>query len=676
MKQQTIYVLLILMLETFILYLVAGTWLPALFLAALVSASFLHNYFVKEYKPMFGIIISLVTLFLVFALPNHNDFRYLWCAVSLHLWYLNYSLGVDRKREPLMKTLIIISGFIPCWYAFNAVGFFSHIQVMFLYLGSFAVFVLCWLSLQADFNSSVKPAKLLMFKLMLFLSFTLLLSFTAGRMVYNKPVRKFFKRLQNSFNFDKDLNLGRKPPRRTRLTDDFNLNANANQNRSSVNAFIQQKSDSEQPRLRLPIYLRKSGFSEFTGNKWIPTKVARDNWFFDEDDGSNDGWTIVSKIKTNISTDYVVYLSEPNSSFTFCLPGTVAVGLPKIFRGSDQTYKMERRRKRNMIAYAAHSYLLKYADIQYKDLEAGVVGGKYLKLPDKPLMDRLKKDTDRLTGGTVGTMKKIRTIKDYMSNKFTYEMKLSNPKQNMLEDFLYGAKRGNCTLFATAFALYLRAAGIPARVGTGYCSSTYDAQNDVYVFYNDDAHAWTEVCLKEYGWVIIDATPSSGYVAKGNRAHDFADNKDDFNFISGSDALASRFSAGNFARDISFKKTGYYFLILVIFGLIVSFVYVMAKNFSRFRKPYLKNGFTGKRERELTFFAVFCSYFAGKGCRRKRGETAMEYFFRLKNVNLIGSEFDDMLPYYYAVKYENTAPSLEFEKTLVSKIKQMKREGD
>lgn len=664
--------LLMLFFEAVILFLISANPVPIIYMVVLAAISCLHHSLVKNYKPMFGIIISSLTLFLVFTIEDHHDFLILWCVISLHIWYLDYCLSTHNpSSEPLMKTLIIISGFVPCWHAINAVPAAGFLQAVFLSLGSFAVLLFCWLSVQADFNTAKKPAKWLMLKLMLLLCVTLMLSFTAGRLLYTKTIKDFFARLQNTWDFEKDLDLSGRLPGRSRLPDDFSLNTDSSKNSTSVNAFIQQKREAGEPRLRLPIYLRKSGYAEFSGGKWLPAKVSRDNWAFDEDDGSDDGWTVVGNVRTNITTDYVVYLSEPGSSSVFCLPGTVAVGLPKVFKGSDQTYRMERPR-RNMISYAAHSYMLKYYDIENRNLKPGMTGNKYLELPANPLMNKLKKDTNLLTGGAVNTMDKISKLKKYMSSRFTYEQKLSKPRKNMLENFLYGERKGNCTLFATAFALYLRAAGIPSRVGTGYCSSTYDLVNDVYVFYNDDAHAWTEVCLEDYGWVIVDATPQSGYVSKNERYHDFADSRDNFNYISGADTLAHRFRGTNQRGSLAMKQTGFYFYILILVCAIISLVFMMIKSFSRFKQLDQGKRRGSGKETELTFFSHFCRFFAEKGVRRKKGETAMEYYLRLKNMQVLNSEFDDMLPYYYSVKYENSAPSLDFEKGLIQKIQSMR----
>lgn len=52
----------------------------------------------------------------------------------------------------------------------------------------------------------------------------------------------------------------------------------------------------------------------------------------------------------------------------------------------------------------------------------------------------------------------------------------------------------------------MRAAGIPARVVTGYAGGTYNGLGNYWVVRRMDAHAWSEVWLAGRGWVRVDPT--------------------------------------------------------------------------------------------------------------------------------------------------------------------------
>lgn len=72
--------------------------------------------------------------------------------------------------------------------------------------------------------------------------------------------------------------------------------------------------------------------------------------------------------------------------------------------------------------------------------------------------------------------------------------------------FLEEADRGYCVHFATAAAVLLRSAGIPARYVTGYRTDT--VAGETVKVTSDDAHAWVEYYnYRTWTWNILEATP-------------------------------------------------------------------------------------------------------------------------------------------------------------------------
>src|SRR5690606_15620255 len=57
-----------------------------------------------------------------------------------------------------------------------------------------------------------------------------------------------------------------------------------------------------------------------------------------------------------------------------------------------------------------------------------------------------------------------------------------------------------------AYVVLMRAAGIPARVATGYVGGYRNPFGDYWIVRNSDAHAWAEVWLPGRGWVRVDPT--------------------------------------------------------------------------------------------------------------------------------------------------------------------------
>lgn len=77
---------------------------------------------------------------------------------------------------------------------------------------------------------------------------------------------------------------------------------------------------------------------------------------------------------------------------------------------------------------------------------------------------------------------------------------------NTIDNFLFEAQRGFCAHYAGSFVFLMRAAGIPARVVTGYQGGEWNEQGQYLAIHQYDAHAWTEVWLQGQGWVRVDPT--------------------------------------------------------------------------------------------------------------------------------------------------------------------------
>ncbi|MEO5703328.1 MAG: DUF3488 and transglutaminase-like domain-containing protein [Gammaproteobacteria bacterium] len=82
----------------------------------------------------------------------------------------------------------------------------------------------------------------------------------------------------------------------------------------------------------------------------------------------------------------------------------------------------------------------------------------------------------------------------------------TGPRGNPVDEFLFETRSGFCEHYSAAFTTMMRAAGIPARVVTGYQGGELNTLGDYLIVRQSDAHAWTEVWLKNRGWVRVDPT--------------------------------------------------------------------------------------------------------------------------------------------------------------------------
>jgi len=89
---------------------------------------------------------------------------------------------------------------------------------------------------------------------------------------------------------------------------------------------------------------------------------------------------------------------------------------------------------------------------------------------------------------------------------FYYTLNPPSLGPNGIDDFLFNTRRGFCEHYAGAFVFLMRAAGVPARVVTGYQGGEANPLGDYLIVRQADAHAWAEIWLADRGWVRIDPT--------------------------------------------------------------------------------------------------------------------------------------------------------------------------
>ena len=89
---------------------------------------------------------------------------------------------------------------------------------------------------------------------------------------------------------------------------------------------------------------------------------------------------------------------------------------------------------------------------------------------------------------------------------FAYTLEVPIAGRNEVDDFLFDRKQGYCEHFSSAFVVLMRAAGVPARVVTGYAGGYRNPIGDYWLVLHSDAHAWAEIWLPRRGWVRLDPT--------------------------------------------------------------------------------------------------------------------------------------------------------------------------
>lgn len=95
---------------------------------------------------------------------------------------------------------------------------------------------------------------------------------------------------------------------------------------------------------------------------------------------------------------------------------------------------------------------------------------------------------------------------EWVRREFAYTLETPLLGRHAVDEFLFDHKAGFCEHFAGSFVVLMRAAGIPARVVTGYAGGYRNPLGDYWLVRRSDAHAWAEAWLPGRGWTRVDPT--------------------------------------------------------------------------------------------------------------------------------------------------------------------------
>ncbi|MBU0621621.1 MAG: DUF3488 and transglutaminase-like domain-containing protein [Gammaproteobacteria bacterium] len=205
---------------------------------------------------------------------------------------------------------------------------------------------------------------------------------------------------------------------------------------------------------------------------------------------------------SNVSAplDYTVTLEPHNKPWLFALEMPTKISLPAVFAPDFQLLSKSRVNAR--LRYSASSSLGYRANVD----EAPPQLRRALLLPTD-LNPRTRRLAEEWRAQNDSAEALVNTALAHF-NREGFEYTLEPPLLgiNGVDQFLFETKQGFCEHYAGSFVVLMRAAGIPARVVTGYQGGEFNELGGYYILRQSDAHAWAEVWLGERGWVRIDPT--------------------------------------------------------------------------------------------------------------------------------------------------------------------------
>jgi len=274
----------------------------------------------------------------------------------------------------------------------------------------------------------------------------------------------------------------------TGLSNDMSPGSLSNLIQSNEVAF-RVRFEGEIPRHQ-DLYWRGPVFSRYDGQTWTasPASVnAVPNMQYSDDTANR--------------TEYVVTLEPHQRQWLFALEHPI--------KSADATYRMSRE----LQLYNDKKITTVTQYSMTSDSRARNLGlfpeerQKNLQLPDQ-LNEQTRELAQRWKASSGGDPEAIiRTALRYFNEQpFVYTLRPALLGNDAMDDFLFETRRGFCEHYSSAFVYIMRAAGIPARVVTGYQGGDVNPVDDYLIVRQSNAHAWAEVWLEDRGWVRHDPT--------------------------------------------------------------------------------------------------------------------------------------------------------------------------
>ena len=257
-----------------------------------------------------------------------------------------------------------------------------------------------------------------------------------------------------------------------------------------------------------PSYWRVELYDTYTSQGWsnrpVTEKLIEKNEPWENDSILADGEIITYSVTTNIKTDALLTAGDYVSADTNVLAGDIggdliSVTMPRVLSPGEY-YTVTSR------ISSPSSEALSQVGNDYPSS----VSTQYVRL-SSDFPDEIRELSKEITRDTITPYQKVVAIDKYLS-QFPYEEEIEAPPEGTdgVSFFLYTQKSGFCLYFASAMVVMLRSVDVPARLAVGYIPGEFGEEEDEYILRNKDYHAWAQVYFTGYGWVDIEATPSTG----------------------------------------------------------------------------------------------------------------------------------------------------------------------
>lgn len=244
--------------------------------------------------------------------------------------------------------------------------------------------------------------------------------------------------------------------------------------------------DTPQPRDR---YWRGLVLTLFNGRTWSGNDPYR-------------GARVNEQVKTiGRQIDYQITMEPTRQPWVFSLDMPASWNLPRTFMGPQQQLARSRPIDQR-VSFEAVSFLDYRTEVELTDFARDF----YQRVPaeSNPKSQELAVQMRAQAGSDAEYVEAVLMM--FHEQEYFYTLDPPALGRNSVDQFLFDTMRGFCEHYASAFAVMMRAAGVPARVVLGYQGGEVNPMGGHMIVRQSDAHAWNEVWFEDVGWRRVDPT--------------------------------------------------------------------------------------------------------------------------------------------------------------------------
>lgn len=236
-------------------------------------------------------------------------------------------------------------------------------------------------------------------------------------------------------------------------------------------------------------YWRGLVLTQFNGRTWSGNDPYR-------------GARVNEQVKTiGRQIDYQITMEPTRQPWVFSLDMPASWNLPRTFMGPQQQLARSRPIDQR-ISFEAVSFLDYRTEVELTDFARDFF--RRVPAESNPKTQQLAAQMRAQAGSDAQYVEAVLMM--FHEQEYFYTLEPPALGRNSVDQFMFDTMRGFCEHYASAFAVMMRAAGVPARVVLGYQGGEMNPMGGHMIVRQSDAHAWNEVWFEDEGWRRVDPT--------------------------------------------------------------------------------------------------------------------------------------------------------------------------